>query len=328
MSIDGKLEDVYYGKVKRKANKTGNINLREKTNRVLKRTPEVMTKITGYSKGAGGVKSNLEYITRNGKVELEDSRGGTYLGKESVRGFFKKWDDFEGAFENKKRTQNNRDTMKLVLSMPEGTDPNNLKKAAREFLKKEFFNHEYAFALHTDDKHPHVHVAIKTLGFDKTRLRPYRKDIQHWRESFAEKLRANGIEAEATPRVVRGVVKKSESQIIRHIETQLKAEEGNRKPRKSTVKTSQKAEALAAVTSGSKSEPLKPWEKAIRKNQDEAKKAWTEAAEELDKQGTPEDKTLASRMRHYVNYGMPKPETAADTLKKQIKAERERGIER
>lgn len=310
--INDKLEEVFYGKVKRKANKTGNINLRSKASRVLGRKPEVMVKITGFSKSAGGVKSNLEYITRNGKVELEDSQGRTYSGKESVKEFFNEWNDFD----DKKRNQNQRDTMKLVLSMPEGTDPNNLKQAAREFLKKEFHNHEYVLALHTDDKHPHVHVAVKTLGFDKRRLNPRKADIQNWREGFAEKLRDNGIEAEATPRVARGVVKKSEAQVLRHIE----AEEAKRKPRKSTVKESQKSEALAELKSGLRDEPLKPWEKAIKKNQREAKEAWLDVADELDKQNSPEDKILASRIKRYVE-NFPKPETVNDKLKKDIKSD-------
>ena len=312
--INDKLEKVFYGKVKRKANKTANIktDLRSKASRVLARKPEVMVKITGFSKSAGGVKSNLEYITRNGKVELEDSKGGIYSGKESVKEFFNDWNDFD----REGRRQNQRDTMKLVLSMPEGTDPDKLKNAAREFLKESFgANHEYAFALHTDDKHPHVHIAIKTLGFDERRLNPRKADIQHWRESFAEKLRENGIEAEATPRVVRGVVKKSEAQIIRHIE----AEEAKRKPRKSTVKESQRAQAVAELKTRN-NEPMKPWEKAIRKNQQEVKAAWLDAADELNNQGTPEDKTLASRMRRYVE-NFPKPETVTDKLKKEIKSE-------
>jgi type IV secretory pathway VirD2 relaxase len=312
--INDKLEKVFYGKVKRKANKTANIkaDLRSKASRVLARKPEVMVKITGFSKSAGGVKSNLEYITRNGKVELEDSKGGIYSGKESVKEFFNEWNDFD----REGRRQNQRDTMKLVLSMPEGTDPDKLKNAAREFLKESFgANHEYAFALHTDDKHPHVHIAVKTLGFDERRLNPRKADIQHWRESFAEKLRENGIEAEATPRVVRGVVKKSEAQIIRHIE----AEEAKRKPRKSTVKESQRAQAVAELKTRN-NEPMKPWEKAIRKNQQEVKAAWLDAADELNNQGTPEDKTLASRMRRYVE-NFPKPETVTDKLKKEIKSE-------
>jgi len=311
--INDKLEEVFYGKVKRKTNKTSNINLRGKASRVLARKPEVMVKITGFSKSAGGVKSNLEYITRNGKVELEDSKGGTYLGKESVKEFFDEWNDFDR--EGRKQIQ--RDTMKLVLSMPEGTDANNLKEAARAFLKKEFgYNHEYVFALHTDDKHPHVHIAVKSLGFDQKRINPRKTDIQHWRESFAEKLRENGIEAEATPRVVRGVVKKSEAQVLRHIE----AEEAKRKPRKSTVKESQKLEALAEVKSGSRDDQPKPWQKAIRKNQRESKEAWLEVAEELDKQNSPEDKILASRIKRYVE-NFPKPETVNDKLKKEIKSD-------
>jgi type IV secretory pathway VirD2 relaxase len=162
--INEKLEKVFYGKVKRKANTTGNIkiDLRSKASRVLSKKTEVMVKITGFSKSAGGVKSNLDYITRNGKVELEDNNGGVYSGKDTVKEFFSEWNDFD----RESRRDNQRDTMKLVLSMPEGTDPDKLKNAAREFLKESFSaNHEYAFALHTDDKHPHVHIAVKTLGW-------------------------------------------------------------------------------------------------------------------------------------------------------------------
>ena len=42
--------------------------------------------------------------------------------------------------------------------------------------------------------------------------------MQHWRETFAEKLREQGIEANATPRKVRGVVQKAEKRAIRHID--------------------------------------------------------------------------------------------------------------
>ncbi len=39
-------------------------------------------------------------------------------------------------------------------------------------------------------------------------------DPQIWREGFAKELRARGVEAEATPRATRGVVKKALLQIV------------------------------------------------------------------------------------------------------------------
>jgi type IV secretory pathway VirD2 relaxase len=313
MTLNNKMEKALYGKVKRKANNAGTINLRGKLNRVLAKKPEVMVKITGFSKGSGGVKSSLEYITRNGKVELEDSNGNKYSGKESVKEFFNEWNDFD----REKRNKNQRDAMKMVLSMPEGTDPEALKKAARDFVKKEFSaNHEYAFALHTDDKHPHVHVIVKTLGFDQKRLNPRKADIQQWRENFAEKLNENGIDAEATPRVVRGKVKKSEAQVLRHIEQ----EEAKRKPRVSTVRESQKKaviDELKAEKNGIDTKP-KAWDKPIRNEQYEVKKAWRELADELDKQSSTDDRNLAKRIRVFVD-AMPKVETKHEQLKNDIK---------
>lgn len=39
------------------------------------------------------------------------------------------------------------------------------------------------------------------------RLNPRRADLQRWRETFAEKLRGRGIEAEATRQATRGVMR-------------------------------------------------------------------------------------------------------------------------
>jgi len=50
------------------------------------------------------------------------------------------------------------------------------------------------------------------------RLNPRKADLQAWRESFAEKLREHGIEANATPRAVRGKARRAEKQAVLHIE--------------------------------------------------------------------------------------------------------------
>ena len=73
-------------------------------------------------------------------------------------------------------------------------------------------------AAHEDEKHPHVHLTVKAVNQDGVRLNPRKADLQYWREIFAEKLREQGIEANATPRKVRGVVKKAEKQVVRIID--------------------------------------------------------------------------------------------------------------
>ena len=172
------------GEVKRKANRTG--KLRATAGRVSRGATEVMVKITGFGKGNALVKAHLDYNTRNGKLELENERGDVFSGKDEVKEMFKEWGQ---EFGDGKRRNNQRDTLNMVLSMPEGTDPEAVKNAAREFAKETFSqNHEYVFALHTDEPHPHVHLTVKMLGFDGKRLNPRKADLRNWREDFALSL--------------------------------------------------------------------------------------------------------------------------------------------
>ena len=94
--------------------------------------------------------------------------------------------------------------------------------AAREFAKREFSNHQYAMVLHTFEtdpdphpaRHPHVHLTVKTAGFDGTRLNPRKSDLQRWREGFAEALREQGIDATTTSRLHRTTRERS---TVRHV---------------------------------------------------------------------------------------------------------------
>jgi len=181
--------------VKRKSNRTG--KLRATAGRVSRGATEVMVKITGFGKGNTHVKAHLDYNTRNGKLELENERGDIFSGKEQVKEMFKEWGQ---DFGDHKRRNSQRDTLHMVLSMPEGTDPESVKNAARAFAKETFSqNHEYVFALHTDEPHPHVHLTVKMLGFDGKRLNPRKADLRLWREDFAQAMRDQGVDAEAEP---------------------------------------------------------------------------------------------------------------------------------
>ncbi|MDR2031378.1 MAG: relaxase/mobilization nuclease domain-containing protein [Azoarcus sp.] len=275
--IEPELGDALHPAVKRKANRTG--KLRATARRVVTYSTEVMVKITGFGKGAGHVKAHLEYISRNGKVELENDRGEIFSGKEEVKAFFQDW---EKDFGDGRRRRNQRDTMHLVLSMPATTDPESVRCASREFARVTFGkNHEYVFALHTDEPHPHCHVTVKCLGFDGTRLNPRKADLQAWREGFADKLRDQGIvEAEATPRRARGVIKKAENSVIRHIER------GDRShpPRVSKVRASKVKEAAGELSG--QPVPQRAWEEAIRARQYRVRRAWLNAADALEQTET------------------------------------------
>lgn len=288
--IESELGNAFHSPVKKKSNRTK--NLRADARKVTKprggSSSEVMVKITGFGKGGAHVKAHLDYITRNGKLEMENESGQVFTGREEVRDLFKDWEkDFgkAGRFVNAGQSKNQRDTMHLILSMPETTDPNAVKNAVREFSKAAFGkNHEYVFALHTDVSHPHCHVTVKCLGLDGKRLNPRKADLQEWREVFAEKLVAQGVDAIATPRRTRGVVKKAERSVIRHIEQGDKTH----KPRVPKVKAAKISEIAQELAAEAKGLPVaaKPWEEAIKARQDKVRRAWLSAASALEHEDT------------------------------------------
>lgn len=277
MSIDELLHKALYGKVKFKRNSTQ--NLRFVASKVAnKRNIEVMLKITGHSK-VGGSNSNLaahiKYISRNEKLDIETEQGVTISGKKEINDWIEDWE--EDILETRPRnSKKGNDAMHLVLSMPTGTDPEAVKKATRDFLKKNFPMHEYVFVLHTDADggNPHTHTAIKTLGFDNSKLHPNRDDLQKWREGFAAEMQNQGVEnAEATPRKIRGVIQPSKKQLIRRAEMMLEKES--------------KAEP-----------PPAPPEKYYLT--EENKRAWQDVAAELDKQDSPTEKALSKDITAFV----------------------------
>ena len=127
----GLAEALLEGKVKISRSKPKNLKVaRARVARVVRRTPEVMVKITGNSKGGEHLKTHLEYITRKGKLDAEDERGSIVSGREDVDEVAQEWIQDGG-----KRNRNTRDSTNIILSMPPGTDPEGVKKAAREFAK-------------------------------------------------------------------------------------------------------------------------------------------------------------------------------------------------
>jgi len=193
--------------------------VRTLTDLTTRRVPEVMVKISGTSRGMNKVRSHLEYISRNGKVELENESGESIDGRESVRDLCDEW---KNGLYGIPSEGTKREAFNIVLSMPPGTERTGVTSAAREFARIQFGeNHQFVFAAHDDERHPHVHLCVKALGFNGTRLNPRKADLQCWREQFAEQLRSNGIEANATPRFARGQTKTPRRQRDIHMATRL-----------------------------------------------------------------------------------------------------------
>jgi hypothetical protein len=186
--------------------------------RTLRRTPEVMVKITNKAASAQGmaaVRRHLRYISRNGRVELEDQNGDRIVGVEALRDLTQAWQlGGWGIPESSTR----REVFNVLLSMPPGTDRRAVRDAARDFAAQEFGDgRAYVFAAHDDEAHPHVHLSVQVRGPDGRRLNPRRKDLQRWRERFAERLREHGVGANATPRCVRGATQRYPKPAVVHM---------------------------------------------------------------------------------------------------------------
>lgn len=273
---------------------------------------EVMVRITGFGRGAKHVNSNLLYMSRNGKVEIENELGERINGGKDVRSFSKDWVD---DIKTSKRYPNRRDTMHLILSMPEGYKADSIKESARSFAKENFGkNHEYVMALHTDTKNPHCHITVKMRGHDGKRLDPRKEDIQKWRESFVQHLAHNNIVANATPRRSRGVVRKGYRNSLKHIRDGDKY----RSPRTCKVDASKKLEIVEELQ-GKQFD--RPWEKAIKERQEEVRSSYLKAVELLDKQQDDADKKLAQQLKGLVQRMPQKLETERHVLAKQVQQE-------
>ena len=79
-----------------------------------------------------------------------------------------------------------------------------MQRAAREFAQVELADHKYVMVLHDHQANPHVHISVRAESKHGKRLNPRRADLHRWRETFAEKLRDRGVEAEATRQATRG----------------------------------------------------------------------------------------------------------------------------
>lgn len=199
---------------------TSRARIRAQIARTTQRTPEVMVKITnrlGAGKGMSAIREHLSYISRNGKLELETDTGELISDKASRASHTREWQE-QVRGKPIADVSSRREAFNIILSMPAGTPPHKVREAASEFLKEEFGDkHRYCFVLHTDTDKPHVHACVLAAPLTKgKRLNPRKADLQRWREGFAEQLRQQGIDANATPRRTRGATRQTQRQTAHH----------------------------------------------------------------------------------------------------------------
>ena len=192
----------------------------EQIRRTIRRTPEVMVKVTGGGRSVRAVAAHIAYISHHGEVELESDRGER-IHEDAQEQFLTTWhlEVSRGQYRSKLPTRSVASGIKLVhnvvLAMPAGTPPDKVLAAARTFAREKFSAHRYVLALHTHQRHPHVHLVVKAeRETEPGRLHIDKAMLREWRQDFAHAMREQGIAANATPRAARGQTKRATKDVF------------------------------------------------------------------------------------------------------------------
>lgn len=307
----------------------------EQVRRTVKRAPEVVVKVlpgnrhelrggtdTQDGNTVGAVERHLDYIGRYGELALETDEGELVKGRIG-RLLADEWDlKLEASRGSAAMTPTgSRDSRKLVhklmFSMPPGTPPDKVLGAVRNFAREEFgLQHRYAFVLHTDEAHPHVHLVLKAVSEQGVRLNISKAHLRHWREEFARNLRLLGVEANATERAARGESKTAKKDGI--YRASLRGDS-----------TYLRAQAEAVANELLKGDiRVEPGKKVLVETRKDVVRGWLGLARRLADEGHGE---LASELSRFVN-AMPPPRTdrewIAEQLRRSLEAARSAKMER
>jgi hypothetical protein len=272
--------------------------IRSRIEAAVRRAPQVMVKLSGGGRGMKALAAHFRYITKGGRLQIEDDRGVVERGKDNLHDIERQW-RYGGAHIDD--VGNRREAFNITLSMPRGTDPQTVLLAAREFAKIEFADHRFVMVLHDHQAHPHVHLTVKAESKHGERLNPHRADLHRWRETFAERLRDRGIDAEATRQLTRGPYRKTDRlwQVKAREERRLQID---RKPGQGSALAQPKRE--------------------------DALDAWKKIASALANSDRREDQTLAREIVQFLKEGpTPRKAKAPEHELELMRARRERQIE-
>ena len=183
----------------------------EQIGRTVSGVPEVMVKVSGGGKSADAVQAHFAYIDRHGKLEVHTDEGEKLQGKDVADYLVDDWNLDAGKGQYRpgpkagEKDRRPKQVHNIVFSMPAGTPPEKLLAATQKFAREKFaLQHRYAMVLHTDQGHPHIHLAVKVQSEEGTRLYIRKATLREWREDFAGYLREVGVAANATPTALRG----------------------------------------------------------------------------------------------------------------------------
>jgi hypothetical protein len=264
--------------------------------------------------------AHLKYISRDGRLDLEDRDGNMQVGRGALRELADDWTT--AAISDRRRRIDASLSLSLVLSMPPGTRCEAVLEAARSFGRTVFADQlDYVFVLHTDVANPHVHMVVKSSDERGRLLQPWKSDLELWRQVFAEALRERGVEAEATPRGARGITRKSEHSRQRRIREQH--ERGLGEPARHIREAY--LEAARAAFQGETA--LTPIEAKVLERQARIRDLYLAQAELLREAKDPADQKLGREIEDFVR-SMPEPDSRRLAFARELRDANERLLAR
>lgn len=278
--------------------------------RTVRRVPEVVVKVSGGARSLRGVAQHLDYIGREGRGEVQTDDGERLQGKGFEKNLLEDWDlDLEAQRRRSERAiaagrKPPKLVHNLVFSMPKGTPPDKVLRAAEVFARQKFaLKHRYAMALHVDQGHPHVHMVVKAVSEQGVKLYIRKPTLREWRQDFAEYLRDLGVEANATERAVRGDTRTTKRDGIHR--AMLRGDSKHMRAR---------AEAVARELAGGGLRH-NPGQRVLLETRQAVLDGWRGLADVLDRQGNSQ---LARVVRLFAET-MPPPLTEKEIIAHQLR---------
>ncbi|MCA6105370.1 relaxase/mobilization nuclease domain-containing protein [Bradyrhizobium australafricanum] len=276
--------------------------------RLVRKAPEVVVKVSGRTKNAGHLRAHLDYITRNGKLEMQTDYG-PMKGKEAVGELHADWADSAEVTAQNKSLRKAPMSVNMVLSLPKGSDQEKFRDAVTDFVDRELRPRvDVVVCFHDDTAHPHAHVTVHGRDREGKTFNPRKPQLHEYREKFAACLRHRGLDAEATPRYARGVGMRDYPTALRRIEQ--RGEES--RARQDMIRE------LRQDYDARKQNPGRdehPWEQKMRAKHQAVRTAYATVARALANSPDARDRALSENVTRFLE-AMPKdrPPTLRDRV--------------
>ncbi|MCK7615932.1 relaxase/mobilization nuclease domain-containing protein [Roseibium sediminicola] len=183
------------------------------TTAFLAQKPQAMAKLirTGGTSDLRGIRDQMDYLRKEGTVELErsDRYFGLVVDQAAEAEMMTSWQLADAGDGRADRTSH------FMVSFPEGTDHSAAYRTGRAWAEEMFASGKYGdhfdyfTAFHTDRAHPHMHIVVNRRGLEEgswLKVSPRGHfDYDEMRFVQVRVAADHGIELEATPRFARGV---------------------------------------------------------------------------------------------------------------------------